>query len=91
MPAATVTAPSAVMARPAGAPTSDSSTLATAGGVMPLSESLASTEVVLPPLTGLIGVLLKSSPVAARLPTVRVMAALAVAHSAAFGAGRQTW
>ncbi|MGE8215424.1 MAG: hypothetical protein ACN6RD_04420 [Stenotrophomonas maltophilia] len=84
-------APSEVTATPAGAPTSDSRTSATAGGVAPLSASLASTEVVLPPVTGLIGVVLKSSLLAARVPTVMAMLALAVAHSAAFGAGRHTW
>ncbi|MNV06282.1 hypothetical protein D3C71_966530 [compost metagenome] len=56
-----------------------------------MSASLASTEGVLPPVSGLIGVALKSSLLAARVPTVMAMLARAVAHRAAFGAGRHTW
>ncbi len=76
---------------PAGAPVRLNSTSAADGGVLPFNASLSSTEGVLPPVTGLTGALLKSSSLAARLPTVMLMSAVAVAHSALFGAGRQTW
>ncbi|WP_367380526.1 hypothetical protein [Stenotrophomonas cyclobalanopsidis] len=76
---------------PAGAPVRLSSTSAAAGGVLPFNASLSSTDGVLPPVTGLIGAALKLSSLAARLPTVMLMLAVAVAHSVVFGAGRQAW
>ncbi len=79
--------PSALIAKPAGAPTRPRVTVPAAGGDTPLSESLASTLGVVPP-----GAMpLKLSLPASRVPVPMLKLTVAVLHSAAFGAGRQAW
>ncbi|MNK38845.1 hypothetical protein D3C87_574440 [compost metagenome] len=86
-PVATDTVPVGVIAKPAGAPTRVSSTLAAAGGDTPLRLSLASTLAaeVVPGATPL-----SVSLPASSVPVAMLRVTLAVAHKA-FGAGRQAW
>ncbi len=87
-PVPTVIRPSALIEKPAGAPTRASVTVPAAGGDTPLSESLASTLVptVLPG-----AMLLKLSSPATRVPLLMVIVAVVTPQTAASGAGRQTW
>ncbi|MNK38847.1 hypothetical protein D3C87_574460 [compost metagenome] len=83
----TLSVPSGLRVKPAGAPTSDSDTLAVAGGVTPLSASLPSTLGVLAP--GAVGPKLSSAGTSR--PLLMFNVAVAVPHTAPLGAGRQAW
>ncbi len=83
----TDTVPLGLMLKPAGAPTSDSATLAGAGGLTPLRVSLPSTLAVVPP--GAIAP--KLSLLASSAPLLMFNVTVAVPHTVVFGAGRQAW
>ncbi|MNK38850.1 hypothetical protein D3C87_574500 [compost metagenome] len=90
-PSAIVSVPSAASVYPEGAPTRLNSTSAEAGGVVALRLSLLSTEAVLPPVAGLIGVPRKSSSLATSVPALTLTVTVAPAHTALSGAGRHAW
>ncbi len=87
--AGTCTVPLALMAKPVGAPTRLSATWPS-GTAPPLNVSLVSTVGVSPPVPAGIGVAKVSSTATSAL-ALTTMAAVAVAHTLPFGAGRQTW
>ncbi len=87
-PLPAVMVPFGLRVNAAGAPTRLSTTSPGAGGLTPLSESLASTLAAeVPPGAMPASV---SSP-ASRVPLLTFSVACAVAQSVAFGAARQTW